>query len=330
MGDFLKRVKAAIVADEGDLNPKLQPPMLVGVLFCLISMFCFICSMVAFNLGPVTLIVCMAVVVLYGAIGTGEGSAWERGYPSTTFLVPIGIGSVLLPLYIGVKIFVGIYAPYYLAVSGRHYENVSPLVKTAVYADAGVIRFTSDATLDTARSFGFKADDFTYCAAPVVSKSAAVHPDSAGPMVSFWAVGKDCCGNRREFECDGAGETEVQNAFTVSELEKDWLTKLLVPRTSRPMYLKAVEAAKAIHNLQSENDDKIILVRWASQPEKILEVWHNRAIIAVIISCITYAVIITVLWGSIHMYFDRDIQKLAHTKYMADRSSFNPFMVNSP
>lgn len=96
------------------------------------------------------------------------------------------------------------------------------------------------------------------------------------------------------------------------------------------MYLKAVEAAKAIHNLQSENDDKIILVRWASQPEKILEVWHNRAIIAVIISCITYAVIITVLWGSIHMYFDRDIQKLAHTKYMADRSSFNPFMVNSP
>merc|ERR1719506_3173269 len=274
------------------------------VLFCLISMFCFICSMVAFNLGPVTLIVCMAVVVLYGAIGTGEGSAWERSYPSTTFLVPIGIGSVLLPLYIGVKI--------------------------SVYADAGVIRFTSDATLDTARSFGYKADDFTYCAAPVVSKSAAVHPDSAGPKVAFWAVGKDCCGNRREFECDGAGETEVQNAFTVSELEKDWLTKLLVPRTSRPMYLKAVEAAKAIHNLQSENDDKIILVRWASQPEKILEVWHNRAIIAVIISCITYAVIITVLWGSIHMYFDRDIQKLAHTKYMADRSSFNPFMVNSP
>merc|ERR1719498_2107411 len=96
------------------------------------------------------------------------------------------------------------------------------------------------------KSFGFKANDFTYCVAPVVSRTASVHPDSGGPKVSFWAVGKDCCGNRGNFECDGAGETEVRNAFTVGEMEKDTLTKLLVPRTSRPMYLKAIEAAKAL------------------------------------------------------------------------------------
>mgnify|MGYP007013069282 CR=1 FL=1 len=48
------------------------------------------------------------------------------------------------------------------------------------------------------RSFGYKADDFTYCVAPVVSRNAAVHPSSAGPKVTFWAVGKDCCGNSRQ------------------------------------------------------------------------------------------------------------------------------------
>lgn len=326
-------VKAAFVGDEGDLNPKLRPPPLLGVLFSFIFVFCFICIMVSFNLGPVTLIICFSVVVFFGALATGEGSAWERNYPSTTLFIPLGIGTALLPLYIGVKIFVAVYAPYYLAVSGRNYKDVPPTGKSAVYADAGIIRFTDDAALDTSRAFGFKGEDFTYCVAPVVSRTAAVHPDSGGPKVSFWAVGQDCCGNRRDFECDGAGETEVKNAFTVNDLEKDALTKILVPRTSKPMYLKAVEAAKALHNLKSEDDDNIILLRWAADPEDILEVWHNRAKLAVVISCVCYTVFIVIVWTFIHVYFDRDIQKLAKTKFRGGaagtRQVRDPFMLGT-
>lgn len=333
MGDFCGIVRAAFVGDEGDLNPKLRPPWLPAVLFCFISTFCFICIMVSFNLGPVTLISCLGLVVFYGALGTSEGSAWERGYPSTTFLAPLGLASALLPLYIGVKIFVGIYAPYYLAVSGRNYNNVSPTAAAAVYADAGIISFTDDATLDTSRAFGFKAEDFTYCVAPVVSRSAEVHPHSSGPKVSFWAVGKDCCGARRDFECDGAGETETRNAFTVNDLEKDWLTKLLVPRTSRPQYLRAVEAAKALHNLHSEDEDNVILVRWAAEPEAILEVWHDRAKIAVALTCVFYSVFIVIVWTGIHVYFDKDIQKLAHRKLRGGgagaRQVKDPFMLGT-
>lgn len=332
-GRFSARLKAAFLGDDlsGDLNSKLKPPPLAAVLFCLISMFCFIVSMVSFNLGPVTLIMCMALVVFYGALGSGEGSAYERGYPSTIFLIPIAIGSAIVPLFIGVKIFVGLYAPYYLAVSGREYNNVTPVARAAEYADAGIIKFTEDAALDTSRSFGFKGDDFTYCVAPVVSRTAAVHPSSSGPKVSFWAVGKDCCGNRKDFECDGAGEVETRNAFTINELDKDFMTRILVPKTSRPEYMKAVEAAKALHNLQSEDDNSVVLVRWASEPREILEVWHNRTVIFVIVSCVVYAVLITILWTVIHLYFDRDISKLAHRQNQgaagAPRQVKDPFMV---
>lgn len=332
---FFETIKNALVGEEGDLNPKLKPPPLLAVLISLIGTFCFILCMVSFHLGPVTLILCFSLVVLCGALATGEGSAWERGYPSTTLLIPISVGTALLPVYIGVKIFVGIYAPYTLAMTGRKYDDVSPTAKAAVYADAGIIRFSEDSALDTSRAFGYKGDDFTYCVAPVVSREAAVHPSSGGPKVSFWAVGKDCCGNRRDFECDGAGETETRNAFTVKELQKDWFTSLLVPKTSRPSYLKAVKAAKALHNLQSENDEQVILVRWAAEPTEILEVWHERAKLAVGLGCLFYAVGITLLWTGIHVYFDRDIQKLAKTKSKfggggaAPRQVRDPFMLGT-
>lgn len=330
-GRFTARLKIAFLGDQDDiLNSKLRAPPLLQVLFCLVSMFCFICCMVSFSLGPVTLIMCMALVVFYGALGSAEGSAYERGYPSTNFLIPIGIGSAVLPLFIGVKIFVGLYAPYYLAVSGREYKGVAPVSRAAEYADAGIIHFTEDAALDTTRSFGLKGNDFTYCVAPVVSRAASVHPQSSGPKVSFWAVGRDCCGNRRDFECDGAGEVETRNAFTVNELDKDFLTRILVPKTSRPEYMKAVEAAKALHGLKSEDDGSIVLVRWASEPREILEVWKNRTMLMCALACGLYTIFITIVWTVIHMYFDRDIHKLAlhhHQSSTAPRQVRDPFMV---
>lgn len=312
-----QRIKAAFSGDDSNENPKLRPPPILGVLFCLISLFCFTCIMTSFNLGPVTLMLCLGLMVMYAAIGTGEGSAWERGYPSTVFLVPLGIGTGLLGLYIGVKIYVNIYSPYYLAVSGRNYQKVPPSARSAEYADAGIIKFTDEAALDTSRSFGYKGDDFTYCVAPVVSRTESVHPKSSGPKVAFWAVGKDCCGNRRDFECDGAGETEVRNAFALKDLEKDALTKLLVPRSVRPQYLKAVRAAEALHNMQSENPENILLVRWAADPEQILEVWYTRAKVTVAIACVIYAVLVTLVWTGIHLIFDADIHKTVGKRLFA-------------
>jgi len=311
MGSTLGRMSPSLFGDQAHLNPKLRPPPLVGVLFCLITTFCFICWVSSFRLSMTNAFFCFALVVFYGAIGTGEGSAWERSYPSMSFLIPISITSAILPFYIGVKIYCHLYAPYLLAVEGREYLDVPPSAKTAEYADAGILKFTEDATLDTSRSFGYKAEDFTYCVAPVVSRNAAVHPSSAGPKVTFWAVGKDCCGNRREFECDGAGETEVRSAFTMRDIDYNFVTKRIVPRTSRPLYLAAVDAAKALHNLKSENDESIILVRWAADPKDTLEVWRERAQIACGVSCLLYAVLVTVIWSTIHVWFCKDIDKLA-------------------
>merc|ERR1719313_1218672 len=256
---------------------------------------------------------CLSLIVMYTAIGTGEGSAFERRYPSIPILIPLSLATVMLSYYIGVKIYFHLYAPYLLASTGRDYKDVPPTAVTAEFADAGIIRFTEDATLDTSRSFGYKADDFTYCVAPVVSRNAVIHPDSAGPKVTFWAVGKDCCGNRRDFECDGAGTNEVRSAFTVRDIEGDFITKRLVPRTSRPLYMLAVDAAKALHNLKSESDDNIVLVRWAADPEDTLEVWNGRAKIAVLVSCILYSVLVTMVWTTVHISFQAHVHQLVRT-----------------
>lgn len=309
MGGFCGRACPSLFGDDARLNPKLRPPPLMGVLFCLISTFCFIIWIIAFRCSLMNLFFCFTLVVFYGAVATGEGSAWERGYPSASLIAPIGVGTALLPLYIGVKIFVIVYAPYRLAIEGREYTDVPATARTAEFADAGILRFREDATLDTTRSFGLKADDFTYCVAPVVSRTSEVHPSSHGPKVTFWAVGKDCCGSRREFECDGAGETEVRSAFTVRDINHNFLTKLLVPRTSRPEYLKAISAAKAIHNLESEDEEKMILVRWSADPKDTLEVWYNRAQIAAGVSCILFSVIVSIVWSFIHWWYDSAIRR---------------------
>lgn len=265
-------------------------------------------------MNTVNIFACFCLLLFYIAIATGEGSAWERNYPSVTILTPLALFSAVLPFFVGVKIYVHFYAPYVLAVTGREYTDVPPTAKTAEFADGGILRFTDDAALDTSRSFGLKADDFTYCVAPVVSRAAEVHPHSSGPKVTFWAVGKDCCGSRSGFECDGAGETEVRSAFTVRDIDHNWVSKLLVPLTSRPQYLRAVDAAKALHDLKSESDDKIILVRWAADPKDTLEVWSQRAQIACGVACALYAVVVTVFWTFVHWWFDSDIRKLAGLK----------------
>lgn len=332
MGGLCSRTCPALFGDDSQLNPKLRPPPLLGVLFFLISTFCIIIWVTSFRLTLMNTFFCFVLLIFYGAIATGEGSAWERSYPSVFFLTPIAIGSALLPFYIGVKIYVKIQAPYFLAVSGREYTSVPPMAITAEYWDAGILWFSDDAALDTERSFGYKGSDVTYCVAPVVSRDFEVHPLSGGPKVTFWAVGKDCCGSRRGFECDGAGETEVRSAFTVRDISHNFLTKLLVPRSSRPEYLKAVEAAKAMHNLRSEDDENIILVRWAADPLDTLEVWTNRAKIACGVSCILYGVFITCLWSFIHWWFDSEIRKRAGMKdspfgFSTQRPVKNPFMV---
>jgi len=322
----------ALFGDDSRLNPKLRPPPLVGVLFSLITTFSFIVWILSFRMSPINLFLCAVLCVFFGAIAVSEGSAWERRYPSIVLLGPIAIVSALLAVYIGVKINVKFYSPYLLATEGREYSNVPPLARTAEFADGGILGFSDDATLDTSRSFGFKASDFTYCVAPVVSKTAEVHPTSAGQKITFWAVGKDCCGSRSDFDCDGAGDTEVRSAFTVRDVNFNWVQKLMVPRTSRPQYLKAVAAAKAVHNLQSENDEEIILLRWAADPHDTLKVWSNRTMIAVAVACILYSVFIIVLWTGIHMYFDKSIRTLAA---MSDaivpgtgRGLKNPFLVS--
>jgi len=126
----------------------------------------------------------------------------------------------------------------------------------------------------------------------------------------------------------------VRSAFTVTDIPQNFITKFLVPRTSRPQYLKAISAAKAIHHLESEDEEKMILVRWSADPKDTLEVWNNRAKVAAAVSCVLFSVVVSLVWGFIHWWYDSAIRRQMGTGFgeqggapNANRQVKDPFML---
>mmetsp|Transcript_26104 Transcript_26104/g.45432 ORF Transcript_26104/g.45432 Transcript_26104/m.45432 type:complete len:349 (-) Transcript_26104:85-1131(-) len=306
---------------QAELPKQLRPPPLAGVLFSLILTYVVIVCSLSWALGPFTLFLCAVLVLIMMAIGTSEDSSWTRSYPSMSYLMIIALGTVAHAFYTGINIYIKYYVPYYYAISGQKYTHVSLTARPGKYGDAGIIEFGQDAALDSSRSFGLKSYDYTYCVAPIISKEKTIHPHSLGQKVTFWAVGRDCCSNRGNFECDGAGDVEVRSAFVEHSATQDIqnsglapgrniVTDFLTPQSDRPKYMKAVQSACVLHDLRCDfKDDHVVLLRWAAEPEEILEVWHNRAIIACVLACVCYAACVTILWSAIHVYVDREVRK---------------------
>lgn len=336
---------------KAELPKQLRPPPLYGVLFSLISTYVVIICTLSFALGPLSLFLCAILVLVMMAIGTSEDSSWTRSYPSMTYLMLISICTVAHAFYQGIHIYVKHYVPYYYATSGEKYTGVSLTARPGRYADAGVMEFNNDAALDGSRSFGLKSYDYTYCVAPIISKEATMHPHSLGQKITFWAIGRDCCSNRGNFECDGADDLEVRSGFVAHDAVEDIenfgmapgrniVTDFLTPQTDRPKYIKAIQSACVLHDLRCDfEEDQLILLRWAAKPEDILETWHVRAILACVISCVVYAVCVTVLWIAIHVYVDKEVRthygplvrgRPSPSEQTSDskRSNKDPFMLN--
>lgn len=304
-----------------ELPAQLRPPNLHGVLFCLMLTFAVIACSLSFALGPLTIFGCAVFVLLMAALGTRDGSPWTRSYPSMVYLMVVFVGTILLATYVGIRIYIIFYVPYYFATSGEKYEDVSVHSKAGKYGDAGIIKFNNDAALDGSRSFGLKSYDGTYCVAPIISAKDSVHPNSVGSKITFWATGKNCCSNRGNFECDGAGDIDVHSAFVAHDAAqeirysgmaptKGWVTDLLTPRTHRSKYLKAAESACTLHNMRCDlSEDEVLLLRWTAAPEEILRVWHLRAVIAIVVACVVYGVCTMFLWTGIHYYVDKEVRR---------------------
>merc|ERR1719345_642400 len=103
-----------------------------------------------------------------------------------------------------------------------------------------MLKFTN-VTLDDSRAIGISNARHTYCVAPVLDTFGSVEPGAAPPEVQFWAVGRDCCGRRQNFNCDGAALLENPDGGIVLRRQEELLTSSwFTPRTHIEEYMTSI------------------------------------------------------------------------------------------
>lgn len=144
--------------------------------------------------------------------------------------------------------------------AGQEYREIHPLANTSHTADASVIHFQNGSFVDSARTVGYVSQGRIYCVAPVSRR---------GPYntrVSYWAVGRDCCEMRSNFECGSSRDLGAQTAVTA------------LPNRE---YLAAVHEALSVYGL--ERVENAQLVSFVNSPQDMIgDMWDEALSIALI------------------------------------------------
>lgn len=186
---------------------------------------------------------------------------------------------------------------YYAVENHRSYSDVPPDQDAAQYRDAGIILFEQGTVVAIQDSVGFLTGSVTYCAAPIV------RGDAGGSLrMDFWAVGVNCCGDRGEFDCDGARDPAAHGGVVIHDFtEPDSVAQ--ITDTVHKNYLRAIQAATDMHHLPHSEDP--ILVRWGSDPRELQWQWMNKATGVVVLTAIvslmalSSTALISFCWGKI-------------------------------
>lgn len=161
------------------------------------------------------------------------------------------------------------------------YTNLAPSEPAAAHTDAGKIFFSDFARVDTTKAVGYK-DGPVYCVAPI-------EDDVPIAQVQYWAVGRNCCGQRADFNCDDSWDPKAHSGVVVLE-SNEWLP------SHRDMYLKSVKLAESVYDIVSAKDP--IFVRWVAEPEVVMDdYWRSGIGFLVAEVCIYFPV--SIMFGGI-------------------------------
>lgn len=105
-------------------------------------------------------------------------------------LSSVGTGSS-----VGAWIHVGFMEEYHRIAGGIEHRETGPLTAAKDTGGAAIFRFSEGAFVDSQRTIGFVAGHDIHCVAPIV------WPPRAPTSVQFWAVGRNCCEMRSNFDC---------------------------------------------------------------------------------------------------------------------------------
>eukprot|EP00747_Dinoflagellata_sp_TGD_P063314 gnl/TRDRNA2_/TRDRNA2_153394_c1_seq1.p1 gnl/TRDRNA2_/TRDRNA2_153394_c1~~gnl/TRDRNA2_/TRDRNA2_153394_c1_seq1.p1 ORF type:complete len:384 (-),score=70.90 gnl/TRDRNA2_/TRDRNA2_153394_c1_seq1:83-1234(-) len=146
------------------------------------------------------------------------------------------------------------------------YTNVRASRDPEAVADAGMLLFSSDSSVDGARSVGFAYAQAhtTLCVAPIVDGSMGLNSE-----ISFFAVGQNCCAARAHFECGDVSDGSARSGLMVLDPGTlSWpSTGPLVEFFSefpRDGYMEAIDLQKAYFG--SRVNKNMRFVWWTGHP----------------------------------------------------------------
>lgn len=235
--------------------PVQQPPLRAPALSLVAApLFIFVATSIAFAVlwQAMPLPAVLAMVFLLAALPMSMPVAHiKAGAVAAGALLPIGV--CLLALVSGAL--TGIYAyeaylhPFFAMSLGRTYHNVLASTPGAAYADAGKVHFADSSDVQVDFALGYRRAP-TYCVAPIMDSSSG---GLQARMITFWAIGTNCCTARGTFTCAkqearGGVRATLDGIFVQSHQE----------------FLKAIAQAAAVSDLAV--DDNPILVHWVADP----------------------------------------------------------------
>jgi len=181
----------------------------------------------------------------------------------------------------------GLYCYYEYAIKfwsceeGRAYVNVRPEESAAGHLDAGRLTFSEDAHVDTGRSVGYRdKDGGVYCVAPILSEEDMI-------TAEYFAAGEDCCGQRGNFNCDGAWDEKAKSGVVIVEgIPGGVLSDAPLLTNAREMYMKAAQEAAGAYELKLGK--KPIFVRWVRDAQKIEDEYWGDCLMFLVCICFAH------------------------------------------
>lgn len=141
---------------------------------------------------------------------------------------------------------------------GAKYHNVQPAEPATSHSDAAVITFSAGSQIDTPHAVGYKKSvDEVYCVAPILDGT------ETGTTVEYWAIGKNCCLERGDFECHDARNPNARGGIAYDNTMAD-----------QADYSQAVQEVEAAFGLSSAKG--AMFIRWVLDPLTVAdELWST-------------------------------------------------------
>mmetsp|Transcript_28958 Transcript_28958/g.61670 ORF Transcript_28958/g.61670 Transcript_28958/m.61670 type:complete len:376 (-) Transcript_28958:88-1215(-) len=155
---------------------------------------------------------------------------------------------------------------YHRYMDMKVYSNVAASSDPMLVADAGIVGFSTDSSLDFSQAVGYYSAELgmMLCVAPVIDTSM-----SSSDSISFFAAGTDCCGWRGHFHCDDSLDDKASSGLLYIPPQQlvvpamEWTVK---DDEMMEEYKRAVKLHGAVYNTKA--DPNVRFLHWAKNPRQ--------------------------------------------------------------